>query len=256
MKKICFFDIDGTLLDHDKKLPSSTKEAIESLKENGVYVAIATGRAPFMFEELRKELAIDSYVSFNGQFVVYEKEVIFKNPLSKKALHKLYEQADIKNHPLVFMNEHEVRGTVDYSQHVEETLRAFQLAHPKRDERFFEENDIYQTLFYCTDEEEAHFQNISEEIRYIRWHPVCVDVVPANGSKANGILQFIEKAGFKMENVYAFGDGLNDIEMLSMVGTGIAMGNAEKELFKRADVITTSVDDDGIYNGLRKVNLI
>lgn len=256
MKKICFFDIDGTLLDHDKKLPDSTKEAIKVLRENGVYVAIATGRAPFMFKELREELGIDSYVSFNGQFVVYENEVIFKNPLSKNALHKLYEQADIKNHPLVFMNEHEVRGTVDYSQHVEETLMAFQLEHPQRDERFFEENDIYQTLFYCSDEEESHFQHISEDIRYIRWHPVCVDVVPANGSKANGILKFIEKAGFKMENVYAFGDGLNDIEMLRTVGTGIAMGNAEEELLKHADVITTNVDDDGIYNGLCKVNLL
>lgn len=256
MKKICFFDIDGTLLDHDKKLPDSAKEAIKALRENGVYVAIATGRAPFMFEELREELGIDSYVSFNGQFVVHENEVIFKNPLSKNALHKLYEQADIKNHPLVFMNEHEVRGTVDYSQHVQETLMAFQLEHPQRDERFFEENDIYQTLFYCSDEEESHFQNISEDIRYIRWHPVCVDVVPSNGSKANGILKFIEKAGFKMENVYAFGDGLNDIEMLRTVGTGIAMGNAEEELLKHADVITTNVDDDGIYNGLCKVNLI
>ena len=54
--KIVFFDIDGTLLDHDKKLPNSTRVAIKQLQENGVFVAIATGRAPFMFESLRKEL--------------------------------------------------------------------------------------------------------------------------------------------------------------------------------------------------------
>ena len=76
-----FFDIDGTLLDQNKKMSDSTKKAIEKLKENGVFVAIATGRAPFMFENLRKEIDIDSFVSFNGQYVVFENEVIYKNPM-------------------------------------------------------------------------------------------------------------------------------------------------------------------------------
>uniref|UniRef100_UPI003081AFBA HAD hydrolase family protein n=1 Tax=Virgibacillus salexigens TaxID=61016 RepID=UPI003081AFBA len=57
--KIVFFDIDGTILDHDKQIPLTTKKSIQKLKENGVYVAIATGRAPFMFEDIRKELQIE-----------------------------------------------------------------------------------------------------------------------------------------------------------------------------------------------------
>ena len=47
-QKIIFFDIDGTLYDHDKKLPASTKKAVLQLQEKGYEVAIATGRAPFM----------------------------------------------------------------------------------------------------------------------------------------------------------------------------------------------------------------
>ena len=46
MSKIVFFDIDGTLLDDNKNLPSSAKEAIKTLQKNGVYTAIATGRGP------------------------------------------------------------------------------------------------------------------------------------------------------------------------------------------------------------------
>ena len=80
--KIVFFDIDGTLLDHEKKLPASTKEAIKQLQDSGVFVAIATGRAPFMFESLREELGIDTFVSFNGQYVVFEGKVVYKNPLT------------------------------------------------------------------------------------------------------------------------------------------------------------------------------
>ena len=105
MKKIVFFDIDGTLLDHEKKLPSSTKKAIHLLKENGVFVAIATGRAPFMFTSLRKELDIDSYVSFNGQYVVFENEVIYKNPLDHNEVETFLQDSTANGHPLIFMNE-------------------------------------------------------------------------------------------------------------------------------------------------------
>ena len=66
-----------------KNLPASAKEAIKSLKEAGHEVAIATGRPPYFFKELREELEIDSFVCFNGQYVVIENEVIYKNPIDK-----------------------------------------------------------------------------------------------------------------------------------------------------------------------------
>lgn len=255
MKKIVFFDIDGTLLDFEKKLPASTKKAVKLLQEKGIYVAIATGRAPFMFEDLRKELDIESYVSFNGQYVVFENEVIYKNPLKIEQLHKLLEQTKEKQIPLVFMNEKTCKVSVPYNQFVKETLQSFDLAHPEYDERFFENSDIYQTLLYINEKDEKEYEGYSD-FRFIRWHPNCVDVIPAGGSKAAGIQKFIERAGFELKDVYAFGDGLNDIEMLKTVGTGVAMGNAEKELLKHADLVTSRVDEDGIYNGLVKLGLL
>src|SRR5690625_6023994 len=73
---LIFFDIDGTLLDHDKNLPSTTKSAINQLQSDGHIIAIATGRGPFMYEGLRQELNIDTFVSFNGSYVVLEDKVI------------------------------------------------------------------------------------------------------------------------------------------------------------------------------------
>ena len=54
----------------------------------------------------------------------------------------------------------------------------------------------------------------------------------------------------------AFGDGENDITMLDLVGTGIAMGNADEEVKKHADYVTTSVDEDGILLALKHFNII
>ena len=109
-KKIAFFDIDGTLLNHQKQLPEETKEAVKRLQNSGVYCAIATGRAPFMYEEIREELGIDSFVSFNGQYVIFEGEVVYKNPLSESYLEKLHEHAQENNHPMVFMNHETMRA--------------------------------------------------------------------------------------------------------------------------------------------------
>ena len=78
MGKIVFLDIDGTILDSNKRIPDSTKEAVRLLKDNGVYVAIATGRAPFMFKEIREELEIDTYIALNGQMVVVDGKPIYQ----------------------------------------------------------------------------------------------------------------------------------------------------------------------------------
>ncbi|EUJ55190.1 hypothetical protein MCOL2_09531 [Listeria fleischmannii FSL S10-1203] len=94
------------------------------------------------------------------------------------------------------------------------------------------------------------------QYRFLRWHDVSVDVCPANGSKAKGIRELIKKLGFQMEDTYAFGDGLNDIDMLQEVGCGIAMGNGREEVKQVADYVTDSVDEDGIMKALKHFRLL
>ncbi|MBO0994489.1 Cof-type HAD-IIB family hydrolase [Bacillus sp. SD088] len=255
MSKIVFFDIDGTLLDDHKELPESTREAITALQKSGVYTALATGRAPFMVEPLLKELNMKSYVSFNGQFVMFNGNVIYENPLHPENLSKLENEASKNGHPIVYMNRSTLKANVDYDQRIEESLGTLHLAHPQFHTDFYWQTTIYQALLFVNQAEErytAHFN----EFDFIRWHENSVDVIPKGGSKAKGIQKLIEKLGIEMENVYAFGDSLNDIEMLQTVGTGVAMGNALENVKDVADIVTTSVDQDGIANGLKKIGLL
>ncbi|RFU69884.1 Cof-type HAD-IIB family hydrolase [Bacillus sp. V59.32b] len=254
--KIVFFDIDGTLLDDDKKLPSSTKEGIKALQENGTFVAISTGRAPFMFEYLRDELDIDTYVSYNGQYVVFENEVIYKNPLSETQLEQLHKDAANNNTPMIFMTEKTMKASVDHHKRIEEAMGSLHFPHPEKDDTFYRNREIYQSLLFCTDVEQKLYEGKYEQFRFIRWHEYSLDVLPNGGSKAQGIKILIDRAGFKLEDVYAFGDGLNDVEMLETVGHGIAMGNALDEVKTFADYVTDDVSDDGIYKGLKHFNLI
>lgn len=89
MTNILFFDVDGTLYNTRKEIPNSAKEAIERARQNGYEIAIATGRAPFMIQSILEELNIDTYVTFNGQYVVYKGKVIYTDSVRKSIYLKL-----------------------------------------------------------------------------------------------------------------------------------------------------------------------
>lgn len=255
-KKIAFFDIDGTLLNHDKQLPEETKQAIHDLKEKGVYVAIATGRAPFMYKELRETLGIDSFVSFNGQYVVLEGKVVYKNPLPTEHLKALHEHAETNNHPMVFMDEEGMKATTPEHSFIHTSLGSLYIDHPLVDASYYVKREIFQSLLFCEGDEIEEYRKQHAKFDFIRWHEVSCDVLPSGGSKAEGIKKLIEAAGLTIDDSYAFGDGLNDVEMIEQVGVGVAMGNAVPETKQVSDYVTDDVNDGGLVKAIYEVGLL
>jgi Cof subfamily protein (haloacid dehalogenase superfamily) len=256
-QSIIFFDIDGTLLNHDKKLPLSTRDAIFKLKENGHIVGIATGRAPFMFEDLRKELDIHTFVSYNGQYVVLNGEVLYTNPLNISSLEKLTDAALQNNHPVVYMDHEDMKANVPEHSYIKESIDTLKIDRfPTHDPSYYKGRELYQTLLFCPEGEEKQYQQVFSDFDFVRWHPVSVDVLPKGGSKAKGIEKIVQKLGFPEERQYAFGDGLNDMEMLLSVKNSVAMGNAEEKVKEVAKYVTKSVEDNGIFHGLQMVGLL
>ena len=255
-KKIAFFDIDGTLLNHNKELPEETILTIKRLQEEGVYCAIATGRAPFMFEDIRKTLGIESFVSFNGQYVVFEGEVIYENPLSTERLTTLFEHAQETGHPMVFMNHEEMKATEPGHEHISESMASLHFDYPDIDDAFYDGRNIYQSLIFCEGDEIEDYRGEHDAFDFIRWHPKACDVLPGGGSKAEGIKKMIEASGLRIEDSYGFGDGPNDKEMMEVVGTAVAMGNSIPELKPLADYVTDDVDEGGLVKAIHEVGLL
>ncbi|MDR4946626.1 Cof-type HAD-IIB family hydrolase [Neobacillus cucumis] len=256
-KSIIFFDIDGTLLNHDKELPSSTKESIFKLKDLGHEVAIATGRAPFMFEDLRRELDINTFVSYNGQYVMLKGEVLYTNPLNISSLEKLTEAALHNNHPVVFMDHEDMKANVPEHVYIKESIDTLKIGKlPAHDPHYYKGRELYQSLLFCPEGEEKQYEQEFLDFDFVRWHPVSVDVLPKGGSKAKGIEKIVEKLGIPPERQYAFGDGLNDMEMLTTIRNSVAMGNGEEKVKSVAKYITKSVEEDGILYGLQLVGLL
>jgi Cof subfamily protein (haloacid dehalogenase superfamily) len=257
-RNIIFFDIDGTLYNREKKLPASTKKAVKQLKDAGHIVAIATGRAPFMYDDLREELGINTYVSLNGQYVVLEGEVIYDNPLNRKRLEDITEVAIANDHPLVYLDDEDMYSNIPDHQYVTAGLDALKINRaPKESSTFNNDKEIYQTLLFCPEsEEDVYKEQFTDAFKFYRWHPFSMDIAPKAGSKAEGIKKVTDVLGFQPDRQYAFGDGVNDIEMLTSIHNSCAMGNAKDEVKKVAKYVTTDVDEDGLYHGLRMTGLI
>src|SRR5690625_1863833 len=256
-QKIIFFDIDGTLLNDDKKLPARTEKAIQQLRDNGHTIVLATGRAPFNFKELRKKLDVTSYISLNGQYVVLNNHVIYKNPLNLNALNELIIFAADQSHPLLYANHEQWLSKMNHNDRLRNIIGSLKVPY----EITFEappygESENFQALLFCEADEEEHYQERFDQFHFVRWHDYTVDVLPKGGSKALGIERLIEAAGLKLENAYAFGDGLNDMEMLDYIPNSVAMGNALDPVKDVAKHVTKTVDDDGIVHGLKKLGLL
>lgn len=250
MRKAVFFDIDGTLIGRDKRLAETTKRAIAALQNNGIFTAIATGRGPHTIQPLLKALNMTSYVSFNGQYVVCLNKIISKHYLDSRHLKGLSKAVEKHHHQIIYLNE----AALEMEQQTQENFAAWKEAHMKNSPNSF--SDIYQAIIFIKENEDHYLKDFHDHYSFVRWSDQALDVIPSGRSKAEAIKAMTRKLKIDMRDVYTFGDGLNDIEMLQQAGFGIAMGNAQNEVKKHADFVTADVDDNGIARGLQEVGLL
>ncbi|GMA49990.1 phosphatase [Alicyclobacillus contaminans] len=256
MYKIVFFDLDGTLLNREKQVPQEVKQAIRSLRRQGTIVMIATGRAPYFFTEVRRELEIDSYVSINGAYVVHEGRVISETRIPQTLVEEFTTFAADMQHPMVYLTEQKhVTAQPDHPLVVKDftELRVGLPSYASEPHRRF---PVYQMIAHFPEAYDDLYRQRFPELTILRWSDTAVDAIPRGLSKAQGIATTLRLLGIPREQAAAFGDGPNDLEMLQYVGMGVAMGNASKELQRHADFVTRDVEEGGVVYGLRHLQLI
>lgn len=246
--KIIFFDIDGTLIDMTKKaISDKTVETLLRLKENGVKICIATGRAPGSVPKF-DGVDFDAFLTFNGSYCFNSSDVILSTPIPKVDVEKMIENATKINRPVSIAGKDRVvaNGTdkdlSDYFGFAKQEV-------PVSDD--FDEvlkGEIYQMMMGGRKDEYDDILKDVENARITAWWDRAVDIIPVNGGKGKGIEAILEYYGIDRSESMAFGDGGNDIEMLQTVGTGVAMGNALDNVKAIADEICGTSAEDGIYH--------
>lgn len=117
-------------------------------------------------------------------------------------------------------------------------------------------NNIYQVDPYVDEEEIKNIIKNTKHVKVTKWHDYAYDIVPKTGGKAAAIQAVSKYFDYQKEELMAFGDGHNDIEMLDAVGYPIVMENGSDEVKKHACYICGDVEKEGILDGLKHFNLI
>ena len=256
MIKAAFFDVDGTLLSYKTRqvLPSA-KAAIAALQARGILCIVATGRHIIQLSKLPvADIPFDAYLMLNGQLMLdKEQNVLFGIPIDGKAKDFLIEKFNNHTYPAVMVERDQMY--LNYvTDHVREVNQIISIAIPPISD--YRGGDIYQVCAYLRPEEEHLVEPIVEECVLTGWHYGGKDIIAKGGGKMAGIRRYLDMIGIKPEEIIAFGDAENDLEMIRFAGIGVAMGNAEASVKAVADYVTADIDDDGIEKALKHYNLI
>ncbi|SUN76642.1 Cof family protein [Streptococcus massiliensis] len=122
---------------------------------------------------------------------------------------------------------------------------------------YYQNHDVYQMWTFEKDGVQPDLpEDLAAHLRAVRWHPISCDIVPQTGSKAAGVAKVMEHLGLKPENLLVFGDEVNDLELFDYAGLSIAMGVSHPLLAKKADYITKTVEEDGIFYALEELGMV
>ena len=270
--KAVFFDIDGTLVNDRKSVLKSTKEAIKIVKDQGVLVGVATGRGPFFVKELMDDLDLDFAVTYNGQYIFNKDRVLFASPIDKGSLRQIISYAKENQKEIAMGTRQDVVGSrimsfglSPLSQLVSRFVPKFltrtisnsfnrmvSKAVPQKEKDLLDliNQPIYQVLMLMTPEESEQAAKTLNHLKFTRSNPFAADIINQGNSKLEGIRRVGKEYGFDLNQVMAFGDSDNDLEMLAGVGMSVAMGNGSSSVKEVAKHITTSNQEGGIHKAL------
>lgn len=278
MKHI-FFDIDGTLVGESKQVTKKNEEAIKQAKANGHNVYLCTGRAPVSINSKVKNIGFDGVISSAGGFVEVNGEYIYENFINqyilsevmllftnKKVLFSLETKNALYQTPGVmdfFVKKQEViaKDNLELARFLEERrneevrlpISNFDLlTMPVTKVCFISEDKL---AFYDCVKYLAEFFNVvifsKPEDDYING-----EIILKNCTKGDGMRHIIEHVGGNMEDTIAYGDSMNDFQMIETANYGVVSKIAPDKLLAICDDTFENPDEDGIYESLLKLKII
>ena len=260
-KGAVFFDYDGTLADGEIGIPlptEATKNAIKAFQKKGYLAILATGRAKSYVYDMGIEF--DGMVTSNGTFAEVSGEIVFDHPIGDDLLTCL--RADLDRMGIAYGIDHPDKCyTPDIKSPVfQHWLNTFAI----REESFrnirpgeLPRGYKLSVLFNAYEEIDELRERFGKELSFDCQRVCkCADVNILGFNKATGVKAICEHFHLPIENTYAFGDGMNDLDMIRCVGHGVAMGNHAEALEQYAEFITKSVREEGVEWGLRHYGLI
>ncbi len=281
MSKILFIDVDGTLTNYENKIPASAVEAIRAARANGHKIYLCTGRSKAEIYDEIWAIGIDGLIGGNGAYVedhgvVVSHKLITLDQCRRTVdwLHDRKLEFYLESNSGLYASEHfEERGDAVVKKYAAYKLKANADEFTVR--KLFPEmifglsgaqlyRDDLNKISFILDSYDDYLEAkkiFGGELKVGTWggkgdRALFGDFGVKDLSKAAGIAELLRYLKADRSETIAFGDSKWDLTMFEACAASVAMGDGEEAAKKAATLVTDAVDDDGLYNAFKKLNLI
>lgn len=269
--KCIALDLDRTTLNANGTLSQGNREAIEYAIQKGVHIVVASGRA---FHTLPKDVVeiegIEYAITSNGTAIYHipTGECLHQYKLSRDSIEeiirlsknekvtyetfidgKAYADSTYIDQPEIFGANKQAIAYIKETRHMVKNIEQFMNDHIEEMDCMdiiTKDNELKSSLM-------EQLRNNVEGIYVTSSIEQLIEISNAQAGKHSGVKFIMELLGLEREEIAAFGDGDNDIDMLKYVGTGIAVENASNQCKSAADVVTKHHDEDGVAYGIYEI---
>lgn len=276
MKKLLFFDIDGTLAYPKQLPPEFAVAAIRDARNNGHKVFISTGRTWDSIPQTIADINFDGGIYSAGGIVILDGNILVKHHmdsetvhmilplLKKKSVFYVLETADGRFHS---ENGHAVLAKTDLTnvsaqmQQLTADILLDPTARPLAD---YSGQPIFKIAYHSADPviTEQLTMALNGTAKIVQFNnipglPITIgEISDPKVNKGRAMMDICNHYGMRADDCIVFGDSMNDSEIITAAGLGIAMGNADTELKTIADIVCERCENDGIAKALHALGLI
>lgn len=276
--KIIFIDIDGTLVNDEKQVSKRTINIIKKLKEKGIITVLTSGRPYGSIEKYSIQCdAMPYLIGSNGAItrnIEKDEDISIKNIEKQKALeilklirkNNLYTTITVSGNIITETQKYglipenrpeiiEAENLEEYISKIEKPIIKFSIVDENKEKIINIRKELIDKFNITITP--VDIMGLTQKQRKVKdgyiSNPYIIDIMAQNTTKAEAIRNLTKYLKIDLSQTIAFGDGKNDIEMFETAGYKIAMKNAVKELYERADIITKTNNEDGVAVALEKI---
>lgn len=266
--KLLVLDVDGTLLNENKEISPRTQAALLKVQQMGVHVVLASGRPTGGLMPLAKALELNHYggfiLSYNGGQIINVQtgELLFEKRVNPQMLAYLDKKAKKNNFTIfTYLKDTIITDRPDDKYVIQEaSLNNMRVVGVNN---FPEAIDFSPCKCILASDDEATLVGLENHwkkrlagvLDVFRSEDYFLEVVPPFIDKGNTLALLMEMLKVTTEEVVAIGDGVADVSMLQLAGTGVAMGNARDSVKACADFTTLPNSMDGVAIAIERAIL-
>ncbi len=258
--ELLVLDVDGTLVNTKKEITERTREAIVECQEQGIKVAIASGRCTEGIRHQAAAIGLDRYggyiISFNGGRITNfaTGEVIYNITLPDGMLHELYDYSLQEGTGILTYHEGQIVAHSDTDPYIVVDAKGCDIP-------IWVPEDFHRDVTFAGNKciltgEPEHLAQLEKKaardfegrLSVYRSEGFYLEMMPLGVDKAYGVSKLLERLGYRRSQIVCCGDGFNDLPMIEYAGLGVAMANAPEDLKLKADYIAPSCDEDGLID--------